>query len=263
MALCTKSIFDPAGMVMGGFNGVAIAVRHLSEGFLNGGVPLWLTTTVLNIPLFIVAWKILGFVFIRKTIVTTILVSIWLYIIPTDIFALKDDFLVCVFGAIVSGVSVGMVYSVNSSTGGTDTLAAILKYFRRDLSVVKLLQIIDGVIVIGSGLVFGLEKTLYALISIYVAARASELILEGSNFAKQVFIISDELDEISDRILKELGRGLTVVSSKGAYTGKERNMAFCIVSRRQIPQIKDIVSEKDPKAFMVLADVREVLGEGF
>lgn len=263
MALCTKCIFDPAGMVMGGFNGIAIVLRHLTETVINGGVPLWLTTTVLNIPLFIAAWRILGFAFIKKTLITTALVSVWLFLIPENIFVIEDDFLVCVFGAIISGLSIGLVFSVNSSTGGTDTLAAILKYFKRDISAVKFLQLIDGVIVIGSGFVFGLEKTLYALVAIYIVTKVSELVLEGSNFAKQIFIISEHLEEISQRIMEEVDRGVTYVQSKGAYTGKERKMAFCIVSKRQITAIKDIVEETDPNAFMVLADVREVMGEGF
>lgn len=263
MALCTKCIFDPAGMVMGGFNGIAIVVRHLTEEIMNGGIPLWLTTAVLNIPLFIVAWKVLGFLFIRKTLITTIMVTIWLYIIPADLFNLTDNFLVCVFGAIVSGLSIGIVYSVNASTGGTDTLAAVLQFFRRDISAVRFLQLVDAVIVVGSGLVFGLEKTLYALVSIYIAAKVSELMLEGVNFATKVYIISDELDIISRRIMNELGRGVTLIQSKGAYTGQERKMALCIISKRQIVAVKDIVKESDDSAFMVVADVREVLGEGF
>lgn len=263
MALCTKCIFDPAGMVMGGFNGIAIVVKHLTQSIISGGIPLWVATTVLNIPLFIVAWKILGFIFIRKTIITTLLVSVWLYIIPADLFNITDNFLVCVFGAIVSGVSVGIVYAVGASTGGTDTLAAVLQFFRRDISAVRFLQMVDAVIVIGSGLVFGLERTLYALVSIYIAAKVSELILEGANFAKKVYIISESLEEIAERVFKELDRGVTYIQAKGAYTGNDKKMALCIVSRRQITPLKDIVKEKDPDAFMVVTDVREVLGEGF
>lgn len=263
MALCTKCIFDPVGMVMGGFNGIAIVVRHLTLDIIPGGIPLWVATAVLNIPLFIVAWKILGFIFIRKTLITTVLVSVWLYVIPADLFNITDNFLVCVFGAIVSGVSVGIVYAVGASTGGTDTLAAVLQFFRRDISAVRFLQLVDAVIVIGSGLVFGLERTLYALVSIYIAAKVSELILEGSNFAKQVYIISEALEEIAESVFKDLDRGVTYIPAKGAYTGNDKKMALCIVSRRQITALKDIVKEKDPDAFMVVTDVREVLGEGF
>lgn len=263
MALCTKCIFDPAGMVMGGFNGIAIVVRHLTEDIVVGGIPLWLTTGVLNIPLFIIAWKILGFAFIRKTMITTVLVTVWLYIIPADLFGLTDNFLVCVFGAIVSGLSVGIVYTVGASTGGTDTLAALLQFFRRDISAVRFLQMVDGIIVIGSGVVFGLEKTLYALVSIYIAAKVSEMLLEGVNYATKVYIISDELEDIAQKIMKDLGRGVTLIQSKGAYTRQEKKMALCIISKRQIVAVKDIVREIDEDAFMIVSDVREVLGNGF
>lgn len=259
MAISTKCIFDPAGMINGGFSGVAIIVRHLSDG----AIPLWLTTAVLNIPLFIATWKILGFQFIKKTMITTVMFSVWLYVIPEDLFNISDNFLVCVFGAIISGLSIGIVYGANTSMGGTDTLAAILQYYRRDISAVRFLQLVDGVIVVASGLVFGLEITLYALVSIYIAAKASELILEGANFAKKVYVISDDLDVIAGRVMNELDRGMTYISSKGAYTGNEKKMALCIVARRQISALKDIVKETDPNAFMVVSDVREVLGEGF
>lgn len=263
LALCTKCIFDPVGMVMGGFNGIAIVIRHISMGLIDGGIPLWLTTAVLNIPLFIVSWKILGFNFIKKTLITTVMVTIWLYIIPADLFHITDSFLVCVFGAIVSGSSIGIVYSVDASTGGTDTLAAVLQYFRRDISAVKFLQMVDALIVVGSGVVFGLEQTLYALVSIYIATKVSELILEGSNFAKKVYIISDHMDDIASRVLIELDRGVTYIQAKGAYTGNEKKMALCIVSKRQITSLKDIVKDIDENAFMVVSDAREVLGEGF
>lgn len=259
MAVCTKCIFDPAGMINGGFSGVAIIVRHLT----NGAIPLWLTTAALNIPLFIATWIIMGFQFIKKTLITTAMFSAWLYVLPENLFQLNDYFLVCVFGAIISGLSIGLVYSAGSSMGGTDTLAAILQYFKRDISAVRFLQLVDGVIVVASGLVFGLERTLYALVSIYIAAKASELILEGANFAKKVYIISEEIEEISKRVINDLDRSMTYISSKGAYTGNEKKMALCIVSKRQITALKDIVKETDPNAFMVVSDAREVLGEGF
>ena len=259
MAISTKCIFDPAGMINGGFSGVAIIVRHLTDG----AVPLWLTTAVLNIPLFIATWKILGFKFIKKTLITTVMFSAWLYVIPENLFQIEDYFLICVFGAIISGLSIGIVYAAGASMGGTDTLATILQYFRRDISAVRFLQLVDGVIVVASGFVFGLERTLYALVSIYIAAKASELILEGANFAKKVYIISEEMDLIAKKVLNDLDRGMTYISSKGAYTGNEKKMALCIVSRRQITALKDIVKETDPDAFMVVSDVREVLGEGF
>lgn len=259
MAICTKCIFDPAGMINGGFSGVAIIVRELTDG----AVPLWLTTAILNVPLFIATWIILGFKFIKKTLFTTVMFSVWLYIIPDNLFNINDYFLVCVFGAIISGLSIGIVYAADSSMGGTDTLATILQYYRRDISAVRFLQLVDGVIAVASGLVFGLERTLYALVSIYIAAKASELILEGANFAKKVYIISEEMDLIAEKVLHDLDRGMTYISSKGAYTGNEKKMALCIVSRRQITALKDIVKETDPNAFMVVSDAREVLGEGF
>ncbi len=263
MAMSTKCVFDRAGMVTGGISGIAIILKHLTETFAGRALPLWLTTLVLNLPLFVIGGKVLGFRFIRKTMITTILMTLWLYILPEDLFQLQDYVLISIFGALLSGLSVGLVFMVGASTGGTDTLAAVIQHYRREISAVRLLQIVDGVIVLGAGFLFGLEKTLYALIAIYIAAKVSELLLLGSHFAKQVYIISEQIGAISDRILKELDRGLTLISSRGAYTGNEKQMGFCIVSRRQIVPLKNIVSETDPEAFLVVGDAREVLGEGW
>ena len=263
MAISTKCVFDRAGMVTGGISGIAIILKHLAERLTSGTLPLWLTTIVLNVPLFIAGGKILGFKFIKKTVITTVMMTVWLYILPENLIRLNDYVLICVFGALLSGIAVGLVFMVEASTGGTDTLAAAIQHYRRDISTVRLLQIVDGVIVLGASFLFGLEKTLYALIAIYIAAKASELLLVGLNFAKQVYIVSEKIEVISERILKGLGRGLTFISSKGAYTGKEKHMAFCIVSKRQITALKDIVKEIDPCAFMVVSDAREVLGEGW
>ncbi len=263
MAMSTKCVFDRAGMVTGGISGIAIILKHLTETFAGRALPLWLTTLVLNLPLFVIGGKVLGFRFIRQTMITTILMTLWLYILPEDLFRLQDYVLISIFGALLSGLSVGLVFMVGASTGGTDTLAAVIQHYRREISAVRLLQIVDGVIVLGAGFLFGLEKTLYALIAIYIAAKVSELLLLGSHFAKQVYIISEQIGAISDRILKELDRGLTLISSRGAYTGNEKQMGFCIVSRRQIVALKNIVSETDPEAFLVVGDAREVLGEGW
>ena len=263
IAAATKWIYDPASMVTGGVSGLAIVLRFLTEPFFQGGLPLWLTTAVLNIPLFLAAIRIQGLSGLVKTIVSTTALSLFLGILPDISFRSQDMLLTALFGGVITGLGTGMVLGEQATTGGTDLLAALLHRKFPHYSVSQILAFLDGAVVALGVLVFGLEFALYAIVAVYVMGRVSDSIIEGMKFAKQAYIVSDCAEAIAREIMEELGRGVTGLKASGMYSGKERKVLFCVVSKKEMPRVREIVHEIDPKAFMIVSDAREVLGEGF
>ncbi len=257
MGFAIKSIYDPAGLVTGGVSGVAIIVKHLVD------IPLWLTNTVLNIPLFLVALKLKGWKFIRRTLAATISLSVSLLIIPEFAFLKGDLLLSSLFGGAVCGIGTGMVFAFRATTGGSDMLASLIQMKLRQFSVPQIMFVIDGIIVLTGATVFGIRYALYAIIAIFVVTRISGSILNGLNFSKQAIIISDNSDEIAAAIMRQLERGVTSLEAMGMYSGKHRKMLICVVSPREIVMLRDIVRCYDRRAFVIIDDVSEVLGEGF
>lgn len=257
MGVAIKNIYDPANMVTGGVSGVAIIAKEL------WGVPLWLTNTALNIPLFIAAMYLMGWTFIKRTLFATVMLSLSLYILPEGAFMQDDIFLSALFGGIISGVGTGMVFLVSATTGGTDMLAALIQKRLKHYTIAQIMQVLDGLIVLAGATVFGLHAALYALIAIFCVAKISDGLIEGLKFSKQAYIISDHFREIADAILNEMSRGVTGLPARGMYSNSEKNMLFCVVSKKEIVQLREIVSRFDPRAFVIVSDVREVFGEGF
>lgn len=208
MALAIKGIFDPVSLVTGGFSGIAIIVKNITEGIIEGGIPLWLTNLFLNIPLFVVAIKVKGWRYIAKTIFATIWLSVALWYMPEKNLMPDDIFLASVFGGVISGLGIGLVLMANATTGGTDTMAAIIQHFIRHYSIAQIMQVLDGVIVLAGAWVFGINRALYAIICIYLVSKVSDGILEGLKFSKLAYIISEHYEEIAKQIMKELDRGL-------------------------------------------------------
>lgn len=257
MGFAIKNMYDPAGLVTGGVSGIAIIVKSLT------GIPLWITNTALNIPLFLAAWKIEGGRFLKRTAVATAALSISLGVIPEINLLTGEIFLSSLFGGIVTGMGTGLVFMFSATTGGTDMLAALIRRKLKHYSIAQIMQVLDGLVVLAGAAVFGVPYALYALISIYAVAKISDGILEGINFSKQAFIISDRYQEIGDAIMNHMGRGVTAVDAVGMYSGQGRKMLFCVVSKKEIVQIREIVQELDKKAFLIVSDVKEVFGEGF
>lgn len=263
MALAIKGIFDPASLITGGFSGIAIIVKSLTANDLRGGVPLWLTNLLLNIPLFTAAVKIKGWRYMAKTLFATVWLSVALLYTP-DLNLMPDDiFLASVFGGVISGAGIGLVLLANATTGGTDTMAAIIQHYMRHYSIARIMQMLDGMIVLAGAWVFGLNRALYAMISIFLVAKVSDGILEGLKYSKLAFIISDKYEEIAKYILEELNRGVTGLDGVGMYSGNQKRMLVCVVSKKEIVALKDIVRRIDAGAFMTVSDAREVFGEGF
>lgn len=258
MGFAIKNIYDPLNLVTGGVSGLAIIIKS------KAGIPLWLTNTLLNVPLFLASYRIKGWRFIKRTLVSTIALSLSLYVIPEIVLMPADDMLLsALFGGLISGVGSGLVFMTQATTGGTDMLAALLQKAMPHYSVPQIMEVLDAAIVLMGAAVFGIRPALYALIAIYAVTRMSDGILEGMKFSKMVYIISDRFQEISKAIMEQMDRGVTGLEAEGMYSGNNKMMLCCVVSRKEISQIKEIVREYDPRAFVIVSDVREVLGEGF
>lgn len=262
MAMSINLVFDPMGLVTGGVTGFAIAVKHIAFLIFELEVPVWLTNLLCNIPLFLVAlWK-KGRKYIMKTLSATLFLTVWLYIVP--VHQMFDDMLLAVvFGSLLAGGGIGMVFSTLATTGGTDLLCALVHDKIKYISIPRLLFIVDGIIVILGAAVFGLNHALYAIMVVYLVSKISDSILQGAKFAKMAQIISDSADEIAQVVMKELDRGATGVNAQGMYSKNDKRMLYCVVSKKEIVELIDIVHQIDPKAFVIVSDVREVVGEGF
>ncbi len=263
LSFAIQCVYDPCSLVVGGFSGIAIIIKEVTKMLVPGGVPLWLTNILLNVPVFLLAWKIKGRQFVGRTIIATILVSLWLYIIPPFSFAGNSLFLASIFGGVISGAGLGFVFMAKATTGGTDMVGAIIQHYFKHISMPTFMMLLDAIIVTVGAYIFGLERALYAVISIYVVAKVSDGMLEGIKFAKETYIITDKHKEVADAILNEIDRGVTGIYAKGMYTETERYLLFCVVTKKELIQLKEIVGRIDENAFVIVSDAREVLGEGF
>ncbi|WP_455721275.1 YitT family protein [Agathobacter sp.] len=264
LAVSIQNFYDPIGLVTGGFTGLAIVIKTASAAVIPGGIPLWLTNVVLNVPVFILSYIIMGKKFVGRTLFGTAMLSAWLYIIPSVDLARGDMLLAAVFGALFSGAGMGIILRGHATTGGTEMVACLIhKKAIKHYSVVQIMQILDGLIVCLGLFQYGLRATMYAMIAIFVTTKVSDAILEGFKYSKAAYIITDHHKEIADRIMRDIDRGVTGMSARGMYTGQDKLVLYCVVSRREIVQVEEIVTEIDPDAFVIVSDVREVLGEGF
>lgn len=263
MALAIQCIFDPVGLVTGGFTGLAIVVKNVTKYLIPGGIPLWLTNFVLNIPVFVLAYFSMGKKFIGRTLFGAVMLSVWLYIIPVVDLAEGDYLLAALFGGVFTGLGIGLVLRANATTGGTDMVAALIQRKMRHYSVAQIIQVVDGLVVLTGLYVFGIRPTLYAIVAIFVMTKVSDAILEGFKYSKAAFVITKEYKRVAQTLMMELDRGVTGLSAKGMYTNEEKCVLYCVVSRKQIVAVKEIVVDIDPDAFVIVSDVYEVLGEGF
>ena len=262
MATAITSCFDAAGMVTGGFSGIAIIVKAGTKGLYGNGVPLWVTNLVLNVPVFILAAKIKGFSFVKKALMGDISLTVWLAVLPA--WKLSEDiFLAALYGGILQGVGIGLVFLGGGTTGGTDLLAAIIQKYMKHYSIAQVMQFVDGAVVVAGMYVFGVERALYAIIAVYLVTKVSDGIIAGLKFSKAVYIITDKPDEVSRMVMEDIDSGITGIRAKGMYSGNDKLMLFCVVGKKELVHLKEMIDEIDPKAFVIVGDAREVHGEGF
>lgn len=257
MGFSVKNIYEPAGMVTGGFSGIAILVN---EGL---NIPLWLTNIILNIPLFAITTYFMGKNIVISSLSSTIVYSVAVAAIPFMNFLEGDLFLSCVLGGMVMGAGLGLIMYSGGSSGGVDMLSILVHHKNNRLSVSWVMFFLDALIIILGGVVFGWVKAIYSVISVWIVSFITGKIIDGPDYSKACIIISRKSDEISDRILNELKRGVTGIDGKGLYSKQKELILFCVSSRHEMTNIRDIVFEVDSCAFMTISNVSEVFGKGF
>ncbi len=259
-ALAIRLFLVPAHLVSGGVSGLAQLINFYT------GWPIGLMIFIGNLPLFLLGWRYLGgprFVF--RTAFAVVAVSAFtdslLFVLPKDGLT-KDLVLNTLYGGIISGIGYGLVYQGQGTSGGTDILVRILNHWRgMALSASYLMT--DSLVILLAGLVFGWTNALYALVLLYISGVAAETVMGGSTILRTAVIITNRPKEVGAGILQDMERGITVFHGEGGYTGEERTVLYCVVSRSEINQLKTVVREADPKAFMVIGHAAEALGEGF
>lgn len=263
VAMSIQCVYDPINLVTGGFSGLAIVIKALTTHFVEGGIPLWLTNIMLNAPVFVIAYFVKGKKFIGRTLVGTSLLSAWLYLIPAIDLTQSDYTLAAIFGGVIGGAGMGMVLMSKATTGGTDMVASLIQHKLRHYSVVQIMQVLDGLVVLCGMYVFGMKASLYAIVAIFVTNKVSDMLMEGFKFSKVAYIITDRYEEVAETILHDLERGVTGLKAKGMYSGEDKCMLYCVVSKKEIVEVKELVARIDANAFVIVSDATEVLGEGF
>ena len=255
---------NPYKIVPGGVYGLGIVVHHLIEE-----VPVGTFGLILNIPLTMLGIKVLGSKFGIKTVLGMVLTTLFMdtltyFVGEQDPLGLQNDLLLSsVFGGIVIGFGLGLIFKAKATSGGSDIVAMIGNKYTK-ISVGQFLIMVDSIIVLTGLLVFKDWKIpLYSWIVIFITGKVIDITLDGISYEKALIIISDKHEVIKDRILNSLERGGTYFTGEGMYSGKEKKVIFTVVSRREVTTLQAMISQIDPNAFLTVMDTSEILGEGF
>ena len=255
-ALSLPLFFLPYDIAPGGISGISTvlsSVLPLSVGLLS---------FVLNVPLFLIGWRTVGWRFAVRSFIAMTLMSLFIDLVPVrDISG--NVLLASVFGGVLLGVGLGLVVRAGATTGGTDMAAKMIHSRVAFLPIATILFMIDGLVVAVAALVFGIQAALWALISLFVSSQAMDSVIKGFNTAMQFMIISNDSEEIVRQIHTQIDRGCTRLMAEGTYSRLPVGTLLCVVSRTEAPRLKKIVAQIDPNAFVTVCNVHEALGEGF
>jgi uncharacterized membrane-anchored protein YitT (DUF2179 family) len=258
-ALSMVLFLVPGQLAAGGLSGLAIIVNRYT------GWPIGVMIAVGNIPLFILGWRLLGGRrFMARTVAAVLLYSSLLdllaLVVPTQLT--PDPVLNALYGGVIGGIGMGLVFRAGGTSGGTDILARLLGQWR-GIPLSQSYLLTDALIVLLAGLTFSWDLALYALVALYVTGLAAEVATEGQAVVRAATIISAQPEKVARRIMDDLQRGVTMWPGVGLYSGEARQVLFCAISRAEVGQLKAIIHEADPRAFVVIGQAHEALGEGF
>jgi len=259
-ALAIRLFLVPSNLVNGGISGLSQIINYYT------GWPIGLMILIGNVPLFLAGWRYLGGRrFALRTAFAVVSISFFtdtlVFFLPQE--GLTHDLVLnTLYGGVVSGIGFGLVYRGQGTSGGSDILARVLNHWR-GISISQSYMWTDSLIMFLAGLAFSWENALYALVMLYISGIVAEATTEGSNVVRTALIVTTKPEEVTDIVLREMERGLTVMPARGGYTGEERTVLYCVISRSEVAQIKAVVRDADPKAFMVIGQAHEALGEGF
>jgi uncharacterized membrane-anchored protein YitT (DUF2179 family) len=247
----------PNRIAAGGVSGAATIIHYLFQ------LPVGMVILMMNIPLFLLSLKELGLTVGIRSFFGTVTLGFFVDFFSARLSPLTSDLLLsAIYGGVLVGIGMGAVFRFKGTTGGTDLAARLInKYIR--VSLGQSLLAIDFLVIAAAGVFFNAELAMYALLSLFVSTQVIDLVQEGVSFAKTAHIISPKSEEISQGILNELDRGATALKGRGMYTGMDREVIMCVITRSEVTRLKELVYRIDPQAFIVFNDVREVIGEGF
>ncbi|QYA44788.1 YitT family protein [Macrococcoides bohemicum] len=256
MAVALELFLVPNKLLDGGIVGISIMTSHLLK------VPLGLFIFLLNIPFFYLGYKQIGKTFALSTLYAITILSIGTALLhPVPPFA-DEKFLVTIFGGVILGLGVGLVIRYGGSLDGTEILAILISN-KSPFSVGEIVMVINFFIYVAAGFIFTWESAMYSVIAYFVAFKTIDIVQQGLDESKSVWIISDQHEEIGDAINDRLGRGVTYLSGEGAYTGEDKKVIFCVITRLEEFKLKDIVNHYDENAFVAIGNVSEVKGGRF
>ena len=248
----------PNQLSSGGIAGIGTIIYYLLK------IPMGTTIILLNIPLFLISILKIGKSFFVKSLIGTISLSIFIDWLDKFKPLTQDRFLACIYGGIIIGVGTAIILKVNSSTGGTDMVTYIAKKYKPSIRTGNIIVIIDIIIVTLNMLFFReIEIGLYSGIAIYLMGKIIDILFEGIDFTKLIFIVSKKSEEIAEKIGKSIERGTTGIYGKGMYTNEERLILMCAVTRRDASKVTEIAKKIDKNSFIIITNSREVLGQGF
>lgn len=257
IALGLDMFLIPNRIAAGGVSGLATLIFYVF------GAPVGITMLVINVPLFLASLRLLGARFGLNTLYGFLTLSLFVDALEPIIESpTQDPLLAAVYGGVITGVGLGLVFRAGGTTGGTDLAAQLLlKYY--STSSGQALLFFDGLVIVLAAFVFSTELALYALIAVFISSRVIDVVQEGLGYGRAAFIISDKGDEIAEAIMTRLDRGATFLEGRGAYRQQQKKVLLTVVNRSEITRLKVLVSEIDSTAFVVVANANEVLGEGF
>ena len=240
----------------GGIAGISVILHYLFNFNIST------TYLVLNVPLVIMGYKLIGGKFIIKTFYGTAMTSLAFRVFQNYLGPMDDKLIASIFGGLIIGIGLGTIFVGGGSSGGADILVKILnKYF--DIPVGKAFLALDSFVLSALGILFGRDIFMYTLVGLFISTKAIDFIQDGVDKAKALMIISDKSEEIRNEIMKQTGRGVTIINARGGYTNDSKEVLYCILGRYEVTTVKRIVKNIDRKAFMSVSEVSEVLGEGF
>lgn len=249
----------PNAITTGGVTGIAMIINFLT------GLPVGVMTMLINIPLFVFSWKKFGLKFIIASLAGTVLSSVFV-----DLFAMipleitHEPLLGAIYGGLIKGFGLGIIYHAGATTGGVDIIAKFLRRKYQHINFSTFILALDVAVIVAFAVIFKkYDSAMYAIICMFIASKVIDLVLYGAVNSKVCYVITDESVAVKDAIVNKLGRGVTYLHGEGAWSGKEKNVILCVIKQSQIVELKKLVEAIDERAFLIVSDSREVFGKGF
>lgn len=251
--------FDPNHLSVGGFTGAAQIIHYFVPQ-----LPVGVMTLVMNIPLFILGWKKIGPHLLVASLYATAVSSVMIDVLGSlHTFAPMDSILAVLYGGVLLGAAFGIMLLQSATTGGTELAARLLKLRFERIPIGKICLFIDTFVTVVYAIVFrDMTRALYGIVGLYVVSIVMDKVVYGGNAAKVAYIISEQHEAVTEKLL-QLNRGVTLLNGSGAYSGEDKKVILCAFGRSQIVQVKRLVRDIDPNAFIIVYDAHEILGEGF